>query len=112
MARVMRLVDDLDPTKEADRTVVFAMDGVIYAIDLAEEHIGPMRQVMEPYLEAGRRVGRVDQAVMRTATEPPPSTNAGRGEIRNWAASVGMECPPRGNIPTKVREAYDRAHRV
>lgn len=118
MARVMRLVDDLDPTREADRTVVFAMDGVVYSIDLAEDNIGPMRKAMEPYMTAGRRVARLEPAVMRAAggnssakaAAKPKAIKASNAEIRNWAAEVEMDCPTRGRIPADVRDAYNRAH--
>lgn len=51
------LVDDFDEEKEADETVTFALDGVSYEIDLAEEHAAELRELLAPYIESGRRTG-------------------------------------------------------
>jgi hypothetical protein len=51
------LVDDFDEEKEAAETVTFALDGVSYEIDLAEEHAAELRELLAPYIENGRRTG-------------------------------------------------------
>lgn len=112
MARVFRLIDDLDGTSEADRTVVFAADGVVYAIDLAEQNIGKLRAALEPYIGGARRVGTIDRGLMRTATVPTPADAVDNNEIRNWAATVGKSCPPRGRVPQQLRDEYNKAHRL
>jgi hypothetical protein len=34
----------------------------------------------------------------------PPKASA--AEIREWAAAMGVACPPKGRVPAHVREAY------
>lgn len=53
------LVDDLDGTVlEPGRgvTVRFAIDNATYEIDLADHHASDLREALEPYVQAGRRV--------------------------------------------------------
>lgn len=52
MTRVV-LVDDLDGT-DADRTVLFALDGVEYEIDLTDAHARELETALQPFREAAR----------------------------------------------------------
>lgn len=54
--RVVELVDDLDGTP-ADETVAFALDGVRYELDLSDDNASRLREQLEPFTEAARRVG-------------------------------------------------------
>ena len=53
---IIRIRDDLDPEKLADKTVLFGFDGVNYEIDLTAEHAEEFAAVLVPYLTAGRLV--------------------------------------------------------
>ncbi len=116
MARkvVTLLTDDLDGS-EADRTVEFGLDGVNYTIDLSDKNAGKLREVLDPYISAGTRVGR--GGVERR------SSGRGRGDgsvarssrdqnqaIREWAAKNGHELSSRGRIPASIAEAFNQAH--
>ena len=48
------LVDDVDGS-EADETVQLTVDGTAVEIDLSTVNAGRLRDVLAPYLEAGRR---------------------------------------------------------
>ncbi|WP_141275433.1 histone-like nucleoid-structuring protein Lsr2, partial [Streptomyces cacaoi] len=50
------LVDDVDGG-EADETVVFALDGKTYEIDLNTTNADKLRSALEPFLKNGRRTG-------------------------------------------------------
>ncbi|MFB6397450.1 Lsr2 family protein [Polymorphospora lycopeni] len=116
MARqvITTLIDDLDG-KPADRTVEFGIGGVKYTIDLSEANAGKLRTSLDPYIEAGRRLGRSGPAsptsrpASRSATAP--NRRQENREIRDWAAQNGFEVSVRGRIPQEVLDAYRTAHR-
>ncbi|MEI5672635.1 MULTISPECIES: histone-like nucleoid-structuring protein Lsr2 [unclassified Nocardioides] len=103
---ITQLVDDIDGTDLGDgdgETVVFALDGQTYEIDLSTKNAEVLRSAVAKYVEAGRRVGRATgRASKRTQSGPAAA------EIRDWARSNGFEVPDRGRIPQGVREAFDK----
>ena len=116
MARqvITTLIDDLDGEK-ADRTVEFSLDGVSYTIDLSEENAGKLRKALDPYINAGTRLGRVASGrIPSRAPAPAPVRSAGSRDenklIREWAISNGHKISERGRIPQEVSKAYRAAH--
>ncbi|MFT4297429.1 MAG: Lsr2 family protein [Micropruina sp.] len=101
---VYRLEDDLDNT-EAAETIVFGLDSVSYEIDLSEDNAAKLRDLLAPYLAAGRRVGGKRKAAGRRRAGANSAT-----EIRAWATENGYTVSSRGRVPAEVREAYERAH--
>ena len=104
------LTDDLDGGK-ADRTVEFSLDGVAYTIDVSDENAGTLRKALDPYISAGRRIGRgpVDtgRAVRRAGRAAVSGMDREQNRaIREWAAKNGYEISDRGRIPVSVVEAY------
>ncbi|MEU4642843.1 Lsr2 family protein [Micromonospora sp. NPDC049460] len=104
------LTDDLDGGK-ADRTVEFSLDGVAYTIDVSDENAGVLRKALDPYISAGRRIGRgtvdVGRAPRRAGT--PGGAGMDREQnraIREWAVKNGYKISERGRIPVEVAEAY------
>ena len=63
------LTDDLDGGK-ADRTVEFSLDGVAYTIDVSDENAGVLRKALDPYISAGRRIGRGPVEAARATRRP------------------------------------------
>jgi hypothetical protein len=107
------LIDDIDG-KPADRTVEFAIDGVAYSIDLSDANTGKLRKLLDPYINAGTRVGRVGgtgRIRARHSVTPARSDREQNGAIRAWAAKNGYQVSERGRIPSAVTEAYETAHR-
>ncbi|HET8926965.1 MAG TPA: Lsr2 family protein [Microbacterium sp.] len=113
MARriVHQLVDDLDGTVlevGAGDTVLFSLDGVAYEIDLTDEHAAQLREAVQPYIDAGRRVSgaaRSGGAAGRRRTG-----QRDYAPIRAWARENGYKVSERGRIPASVIEAYEAAH--
>jgi len=113
MARqvITTLIDDLDG-KKADRTVEFSLDGTTYTIDLSEANAGKLRKALDPYINAGTRMGRSSGRV------PPRPAGSGRTAgsrdenrlIREWAIANGHQISERGRIPQSVGEAYRAAN--
>lgn len=106
MARkvITSYVDDIDGS-EAEGTVTFSLDGVAYEVDLSAKNASKLRDVLEPYINAGRKVGG------RRSSGASKST--GRNDlaaIRAWAKDNGHDVSERGRIPAAVIEAYDSAH--
>ncbi|MDO3705330.1 Lsr2 family protein [Micromonospora sp. C28SCA-DRY-2] len=104
------LTDDLDGGK-ADRTVEFGLDGVAYTIDLSDENAGVLRKALDPYLTAGRRIGRGTPDTGRAPRRAGGTGGAGMDReqnraIREWAAKNGFQISERGRIPVEVVEAY------
>ena len=114
MARqvVTTLIDDLDG-KKADRTVEFSLDGTAYTIDLSEANAGKLRKALDPFINAGTRVGR-SSGRRQSAAVAAGRTAGSRDEnkaIREWAASNGHQISERGRIPQTVSDAYRAAQR-
>ncbi|MEH1015709.1 Lsr2 family protein [Micromonospora sp. CPCC 206060] len=104
------LTDDLDGGK-ADRTVEFGIDGVNYTIDLSDQNAGLLRKALDPYINAGSRIGRggiSPSRPARTASRPgtTPIDRDQNRAIREWAAENGFEISARGRIPANVVAAY------
>ncbi|MGC1215334.1 MAG: Lsr2 family protein [Micromonospora sp.] len=104
------LTDDLDGGK-ADRTVEFSLDGVAYTIDVSDENAGVLRKTLDPYISAGRRIGRgpVDTGRATRQAGRPATSGMDREQnraIREWASRNGYEISERGRIPVSVVEAY------
>ncbi|MDJ0384252.1 Lsr2 family protein [Streptomyces sp. G-G2] len=100
---VVTISDDIDGG-EASETVVFALDGKSYEIDLNLANAKKLRKSLAPYVAAGRRQSRSGKAYKHTSIAPDPAV------VRAWARSNQLDVPPRGRIPKKVYEAYNAAH--
>lgn len=102
-------VDDIDGS-DATESVNFGLDGVAYEIDLSDVHAKELRDAMDPFLSAARRVG--GRKVSRKSGTSAASSNGDPtpAEIRAWGLSEGYDLPARGRIPEDVREAYLAAH--
>ncbi len=115
MARqvITTLIDDLDG-KKADRTVEFSLDGTSYTIDLSDANAGKLRKALDPFINAGTRVGRGAARGAQRHTVASGRSAGSRDEnraIREWAARNGHQISERGRIPQSVSEAYRAANR-
>jgi hypothetical protein len=117
--RLWSLVDDFDGSPAAE-TVTFALDGATYEIDLSAENAAELRDVLQPWMDAGRTRGPRTASATR---HPGSRTANGRGRaaynstaVREWAASdagkralktAGLKAPAgRGRIGAAVVDAY------
>lgn len=110
------LVDDLDES-EATETVLFALDGSQYEIDLNDEHAAQLREAFVTYVGAARRAGgpaarRRTRSTARSA--PAAGGTSGDGsrvqQIRDWARANGHQVSDRGRLSAAVVQAYEAAH--
>src|SRR6185436_9462374 len=114
MARqvITTLIDDLDG-KKADRTVEFSLDCINYTIDLSEANAGKLRKALDPYINAGTRLGRGSAGRIPVRRTAPSRTAGSRDEnrsIREWAVANGHQISERGRIPQSVTDAYRAAN--
>ena len=102
----VRLVDDLTGG-EAAETVLFALDGARYEIDLSVENANKLRETLSVYIANGRRApARGDGTPRRVSRADREQTAA----IRAWARANGFEISDKGRIPTTVIDAYHANH--
>ena len=104
---ITQLVDDLDGSVLADgagETVRFSLDGAGYEIDVSKKNADKLRSALQPYVDAGRKVGRRTGTTGRRSQSGPSAK-----ELRDWARSNGFKVPDRGRIPGTVREAFEAA---
>lgn len=105
----VRLIDDLDG-EAADETVEFGLDGKSYAVDLSTGHAEQLREILQDYINAGRRTGghakrgHADKPAVSRAQE-----QAENAKIREWAREHDMTVSDRGRIPLPVLQAYREA---
>jgi hypothetical protein len=58
---LVQFIDDLDGSVipgGMGRSVMFEFDGTVYEIDLTDAHVDELRDVLAPYVAAGRRTSR------------------------------------------------------
>lgn len=102
------LVDDLDHSIPADETVVFALDGVSYEIDLSAQNAEQLRDDFAKWVgHAERTGGRKSTRSGRSAGSTPRKDLS---LVRAWARAAGHEVSDRGRISSEIQEAYDKAH--
>lgn len=104
MAKIVNtvVIDDLDGSSEAE-AVSFGFDGTAYEIDLGPANRERLRKALQPFIDAGRRVGRRGPA--RTASDRRKSA-----KIRAWAMAQGLDVAERGRISADVVSKYNAAH--
>jgi len=104
---VVLLEDDIDGS-EATETLSFALDGSEYEIDLNDGHANELREALERFTNAGRKVsGGRGRPVARTKSSGGgPDAKA----VRMWAAENGIPVNTRGRIQAEVVEKYEAAH--
>jgi hypothetical protein len=100
--------DDLTGTESDEvRTHAFSLDGVNYEIDLVSDNYDKLFEALAPFIEKGRKTGRVSGAGrVRKAPADGPSAE----EVRDWARKNNYQVNDRGRVPASIREAYDKAH--
>ncbi|MFL6145480.1 MAG: Lsr2 family protein [Labedaea sp.] len=103
---VVELVDDLDGG-EADETVVFALDGVDFTIDLSAENANRLRDTLAEYVGRARRT---DSRKGGKATLHSVNTRLDTQAVREWARSRGEDVAERGRLSHDLVIRFQAAH--
>ncbi|MFK0231206.1 Lsr2 family protein [Streptomyces sp. NPDC090303] len=108
---IVLLTDDLDGV-EADETVTFALDGKTYEIDLSDANATKLRDILSPYVDAGRKTGRIASSgrVRSIASKAAAGSSSDTAAIRAWAKENGFEVNERGRVPADIKAAYAKAN--
>jgi hypothetical protein len=108
--QVVILEDDLDGG-DADETVVFALDGSSYEIDLNKANAAKLRDALSTYVQAARKQSRVaGRAGRGRAGAGRPAGSGNTAKVREWARANGYEVSDRGRVPANITEAYEKAN--
>lgn len=106
MAKKSIIVDDLDKQTEA-KTVSFSLDKVDYEIDLNSTHAQQLRDALEPWIKAGRKVtGRRTRGLGVSVNNEMREYNR---RARKWALSQGKQISDRGRVAKELIEEYKNA---
>jgi hypothetical protein len=103
---IVEVIDDLDGSK-AEETVRFALDGSEYEIDLSGAHSKELRDALQPFVKAGRKVGG-KRGGRRSGAAPTDGKQS--KAIRDWAKQHGMQVSDRGRVSAEVQKAFKEAH--
>ena len=101
----VQLEDDLTGGP-ADETVLFAVDGRTYEIDLNARHAASFRQQLAAFVE---RAKLVHPQRSRTSVRTTASRERSR-QIRAWAEQQGLPVSEHGRLPSDVVHQYNSAH--
>jgi hypothetical protein len=102
----VQFIDDLDGGP-ADTTVIFAIDGTAYEIDLSAVHAAEFRTALEPFVAVARRASGGSRRVGRSARAARPSPSA----VREWARAEGIKVSDRGRVPAELVVRFQEANR-
>ncbi len=104
------LTDDLDGSA-ADETIMFALDGAGYEIDLNAKNAAALRKALDKYVGKARR-----SATPAAGRRGRPSARRGGGTagpdpkaVRLWAQEHGLEISSRGRVPAEIIDRYRSA---
>jgi hypothetical protein len=95
------LIDDLDGG-EAQSTVRFAFGGAEYEIDLSTAHAAELRQKLDTFISAGRKLNGTARRASRGSTRRGTGNGPTPSEVREWAKSQGIEVKDRGRVPEEL----------
>lgn len=99
-------VSDLDEAVEADETVLFALDGTDYEIDLSSGQAQEMRSAL------ARFTGQARQVRGRGKGSGKRSTRSDLPDIREFARARGYTVNTRGRIAARIVAEYDELKRL
>ena len=119
---IVTLIDDLTGEEaEGITTVEFALEGVTYEIDLADDNAAKLRDNLSRYVAAARKTSG------RRPGNRGADRSAGRGNgaasrsgynretlraIREWAKQNGHNVSDRGRLPLNVVQAWEVNHQA
>jgi nucleoid-associated protein Lsr2 len=121
---IVTLIDDLTGEEAEDiSTVEFALEGVTYEIDLANDNATKLRDNLARYVAAARKTSAKRPGVR--GADRVTGRGAGNGgvarsgynrdtlrAIREWAKQNGHDVSDRGRLPLNVLNAWEADHQA
>ncbi|HET9256051.1 MAG TPA: Lsr2 family protein [Pseudonocardiaceae bacterium] len=122
---IVTLIDDLTGEEAEDITTVeFALEGVTYEIDLANDNAAKLRDNLSRYVAAARKTSGSRRPATR-GSERASGRGGGNGgaprsgynrdtlrAIREWAKQNGHSVSDRGRLPLTVLSAWEANHQT
>jgi len=104
------LVDDLDgsPLPAGASSTTFSLNGTAYEIDLGPDNVEKLKDALEPFIRAGRRIGTPTRGRAQRGSSRSSGNDLSR--VREWAREQGMQISERGRVPAHILDAYNAAH--
>ena len=120
---IVTLIDDLTGEEAEDITTVeFALEGVTYEIDLADDNAAKLRNNLSPYVAAARKTSTrrpgtrgTDRSAWRGGNGSAARSGYNRDTlraIREWAKQNGHSVSDRGRLPLNVLNAWEANHQA
>ena len=121
---IVTFIDDLTGEEaEEISTVEFALEGVTYEIDLADDNAAKLRDNLARYVAAARKtsarrpsVRGVDRSAGRGAGNGGVARSGYNRDtlkaIREWAKQNGHSVSERGRLPLTVLKAWEANHQA
>lgn len=100
------LIDDIDGSP-ATETVLFAVDGRNYVIDLSNRNASGLKKALAPYLAAGRKLSSPKRGRGRPYRHV--ETDVDPAAVRAWAMANDYEISARGRVSAAIIEEYRAA---
>jgi hypothetical protein len=119
---IVTLIDDLTGEEAEDiSTVEFALEGISYEIDLANDNAAKLRDNLARYVAAARKTNARRPGARgsdRSAARSAGSAGVARSgynrdtlrSIREWAKQNGHSVSDRGRLPLTVLNAWEADH--
>jgi len=104
MAKVTKIIDDIDGTDATD-TLEFSWGGDNYTIDLSDENADEFRRLMARYVPYATKVRHEVKAFGKRSV--PTRTTSELNEIRAWARKAGHEVSSVGRIREDIIAAFE-----
>jgi hypothetical protein len=110
MAKIFKMVDDLDGVTDAEMTLQFGLDGETYEIDLGDENYEKYRSILELLASSGRKVER--PIAMKRGTQARKSlgnkpAGGNTAEIREFLRGLGHPVSDRGRISADLMKLWE-----
>ncbi|MGH3824977.1 MAG: histone-like nucleoid-structuring protein Lsr2 [Pseudonocardiaceae bacterium] len=120
---IVTLIDDLTGEEAEDITTVeFALEGVTYEIDLANDNAAKLRDNLSRYVAAARKTSSrrpgnrgSDRSGSRGGGNDVARSGYNRDTlraIREWAKQNGHSVSDRGRLPLNVVSAWEANHQT
>ena len=105
---VREFIDDIDGSP-AERTFTFAVDGVLYEIDLSSDNIAEFKSAIGGFIESARKVKTASgsQRQRGASTTDLRQRRERLNEVREWARNNGYSVSDRGRVSAEVLAAFD-----
>jgi hypothetical protein len=112
---IVQLTDDLDGKNIPDgkgETVRFGLDRHDYEIDLTDKNAKALRDTLQTYVTAARRVSGSPRSSRARANgaATTPARDYDPKAVRAWAEGQGIEVSQRGRVPAELIARFQEAN--